>query len=462
MTVAMNLPKMVNPLSRQGSPVVVMLVLAATLAGCGGPANEVPALIVGATCKGASLHCMMENGTLVAEGLAIDSAPNVAFLVKDLSVPLSIRGAAIHNAGTAIQIDGTCPICPVEVTNATLGARDYGVLLGAGGPVRSDVIFRHTTVVAERTGTTTRTQNGTVGMDGIGFYLLDMATSLILDDVHITAASTTNGRAVWERQGGAVLVASNLTIDHIGRAIVGDWSALALSDVKIDCVFDAIWANNPKVEAHRLRIANCLRDFPGCDFKCGAAVNLFGNGFANPDQEAAFKGLDLIDNVSGMVIGNYARVTIQDFNVQGGSDGIFIGFARDLELSDGSVRDQEKHGAVVGVDRMAVTRVNFHHNGFAKPSPDIGAGLDVRGFDENGNPLPGPRAIHQSSFTNNTPFGLISGFNDLKMDAANNWWGSPLGPSPGTPAALGNPPVPGFGDMVAGPALTEPHLTAPP
>lgn len=446
------------------------------LSGCSGPAPpfQAAATVIGSECLGAAEgKCEFVGGTLFLRGLTLSGQnEGLGLLVDELTASLVLEGLNVTGFSTAVHIDRTCSTCQVDLTNASIQARNIGVEVGYLGPTRAALTLRQTNVTMTREGNVETLPGGVqVRVDAQGILIYDLRGGLVLDRVNVLAPSPSMGRAVWDR-GSTTLEATSVSISGFGRAIIGNWTSLRMRDVKIDCDYDAIWTRNPlDVDVDGLEVNNCGRGIGECRSNCtygdtpGAPAVELGGDFSQKGPRVLLRNLTMTNNIWALGISKYQVVKLEQFRIDHGVDGLVIGGADNLVMENGTVAHQERHGVAASVDKLRIRHVTFDHNGFGPSTPSHGnhGGLDVQAHTVNDpNKLnPGPRSIQQSSFTRNTPFGLMNDFDD-PFDASYNWWGSPLGPSPGTPEAAGNPPVPGFGDMTAGAAITEPHLTAPP
>lgn len=435
------------------------------LAGCMGPVHSNGALLIfGSSCEGAlAQNCRIIDGIMRVSDITIggDGPEATGIQIDALTVPVLIDHVSIHDVAIGISISETCLTCTIQIRSLRVAASETGIAIGLGGPARAKVSLTASNVTGTQSGTTETGSGGErVGTDSLGIVTYDDPGGLELDHVRISSPTPSFGWALWDR-GGTMLDARSLHISGFGRGIIGNWTYLRLTDVRVDCIYDAIWASNlPEVQADGLDVSGCMRTIPGCGDRCQPAILLAGK-LGKKGPTAHFDHLRLANNTWGLSIGEYASVELRAFNVTGGVVGVTIVMADSLSMENGRIGENEQQGAVVGVDRLAINRVTFDNNGRGRPGNGNHAGLDVRARAGNVGAGTSPRLIRNSTFVGNVPFGVIAD-PDVPLDASYNWWGSMLGASPPTPAAAGNPRVPGFGDMTAGAVVTEPHLVSPP
>jgi hypothetical protein len=440
----------------------ILLLLATLLAGCGGgrSAEGEPAWVIGSTCGGAAASlCHEEADGLHLSGLVANGrGEGAGLLVRSLTTPLFIEGAEITGYQTGISIRKTCEACSVSIVDSTIAASVHVVYIDeALGPVT----VSKSVLLAEGDGGQIAANATTVLIsDPHAIFILGLAGPLRLEDSQIMSTVGGHGRGVWFfATHGSTMDVSNVSFAGFGVTLEGSWERLLLENTTIECVYTALWAPYiGELAAQRLRVQDCHRGAgrcPGPD--CTSAFNVFEG------REVTFAHADFIGHGAGLTLaGEFQRVVLSDFNFTDGVTGVRVHFAQDMLLRDGTVAGERQLGVQVGVDRLTVERVQFLGNGL-EPQDDQSsqAGLEVRAHDNSGAVYPGPRVIRNSTFEGNRVWGLQGEF-DAPLDARWNWWGNAAGPSPATPAMLGNPQVPGFGDMADGATITAPHLTSPP
>lgn len=443
--------------ARQWATFAVLAIATTGLAGCNGPATTSgpAASIMGSACTGAAAgHCTIVGQSLVVNDLYLSGkdTDEIGLQIENLAHALVLEGLDIDGFATAVAIDTTCSECTIEIRNATIITRGQALKVGYKGATEAGVTIRDSRIVTQES------KNASAGAGGIATY--NMNGKLALENVAFSSNSTQSGRAIWD-YGSTELQAAKISVAGFARAIGGGWTKIQIKDGLIDCGLDAIWAKAlPEVHIDGLRVHDCMASLP-CGFECQPALMFFGQLGARGGN-VTLRNLELTNNPWGVHIQDYEDVTVQGFTITNGGQGATMVSPGNLVLQDGIVSEHERQGMIVGgVGRMAVLNVSFVHNGFGNPRPGANnGGLDVQTAGTDAGNSAGLRTIRNSSFVGNTPFGLITG--SAPIDASSNWWGSPLGPSPATPAAIGNPPVPGFGDMIVGSVIAEPHLTMPP
>ncbi|MES2155121.1 MAG: hypothetical protein V4510_08300 [bacterium] len=223
--------------------------------------------------------------------------------------------------------------------------------------------------------------------------------------------------------------------------------------VSIDCLRAGIilWAGRGEsaLTASGTRISGCRGDRPGegIGFLVGLPARISDLAISDCRIGIQDDSLDL---------------DLDDFSLLDNGIGLnssLVGSGR-KSFSNGEVINSSYAGLRATGPVVRINRVAFMHNGFmasnpaTPPSTVPAVGGLVFGATGALDPNAGIslRSVRNASFEGNEPFAISA---SDPVDASLNWWGSPLGPSP-----LGR--VPGFGDVVAGPVLTEPPLTAPP
>ncbi len=419
--------------SNSPSSIFLWIMWVGLLSGCLGAEHDQTQMaaitVEGNQClTGADACSNTPSGLIIKPGAEVAGAP-IGIWILNPTGTIRIVNASIAGTVFGILVEGSCNGCAINVENGQIDAA-VGILVAM--PTESPQLsITNSEIVA------TSTSPNAAGMSGTAVRVQSESATLQLDEAELKGAI--DGIA---GRGGDLRVSST-SFSGFLVSISGFWNNVHIGQSSISCVNRAITI--PVLASFRLHDTI----IQGCQQERSYAIGL-GTVLGIPGQGIKMDNLTLRNSYHGLWVGGFDTVSVTNSSIADNAAAGMHVVAEEVRISRTLISGNRHAGATIEAHRLLeVVDSDITNNG---EDEELGAaGLAIAGRES------GTYTVSRSNIEGNRVWGLHAQNFDTLVVAADNWWGSPLGPSPATPAAIGNPLVPGFGDSTLYGVVTEPH-----
>ncbi len=409
----------------------------ATMAGCVGhpSSNSSPFLISPEWCE-ASSACL-DDGTRVFDGLP-DSSGSMSAIRIEGSAPVVLRNIQISSGEVGIQWTGaeSCTECRLTVEGASIFSRSGGIDFQIDSGV---LTIRNSTINVQP-----ETPAGLANAFGIS---LAAGTNVRLDNVSIQG----NGMAgiSGRTQAPFTVNANQVLVAGFEAGILGGVTAIHGNSLKIDCEDVGVLATllESPFTAQGLQIDGCSE---------------YGVYIAS-QSDVSLEHVSVSNSLFGIEIPASPHVSVSSAQLLDNGYGLqsWYGLTGEFLMDNSRIERSQELGLSLQAEVVAIASSSFRLNGQSAgnhpvPASEFRGGIYLHNFI--------PEAvwvISSSAFESNGPYAVVNEGLAPVLDARNNWWGDPAGPSvelAGGPAVSVGPGT----QVVRGPALVHPAMSGPP